>query len=116
VRLPGPNNCLLCQAASERDSLLLLRLHAVTAISPSRPVPKNTDGAQRAPPQRTGSMGQQGTIERAGSHHHGSGPSSLENVPVGPSGPRRHGIEAAPQAFIDLLKGRNFGKQLVELG
>ena len=26
------------------------------------------------------------------------------------------GIEAAPQAFIDLLKGRNFGKQLVELG
>jgi NADPH-dependent curcumin reductase len=26
-----------------------------------------------------------------------------------------HGIEAAPQAFIDLLKGRNFGKQLVEL-
>lgn len=25
------------------------------------------------------------------------------------------GIEAAPQAFIDLLKGRNFGKQLVEL-
>lgn len=26
-----------------------------------------------------------------------------------------HGIESAPQAFIDLLKGRNFGKQLVQL-
>ncbi|MGH8226356.1 MAG: NADP-dependent oxidoreductase [Steroidobacteraceae bacterium] len=26
-----------------------------------------------------------------------------------------HGIEAAPQALIDLLKGRNFGKHLVEL-
>ncbi len=25
------------------------------------------------------------------------------------------GIEAAPQAFLDLLKGRNFGKQLVQL-
>ena len=25
------------------------------------------------------------------------------------------GIEAAPEAFIGLLKGRNFGKQLVKL-
>ena len=25
------------------------------------------------------------------------------------------GIEAAPQAFLGLLKGRNFGKQLVRL-
>ena len=25
------------------------------------------------------------------------------------------GIESAPQAFIGLLKGRNFGKQLVKL-
>lgn len=25
------------------------------------------------------------------------------------------GIEAAPQAFLGLLKGRNFGKQLVKL-
>ena len=26
-----------------------------------------------------------------------------------------HGIEAAPQAFLDLLKGKNFGKQLVKM-
>ena len=26
-----------------------------------------------------------------------------------------HGLAAAPQAFLDLLKGRNFGKQLVKL-
>ena len=26
-----------------------------------------------------------------------------------------HGIEAAPEAFLGLLKGRNFGKQLVKL-
>jgi NADPH-dependent curcumin reductase CurA len=26
-----------------------------------------------------------------------------------------HGIEAAPAAFLGLLKGRNFGKQLVKL-
>ena len=26
-----------------------------------------------------------------------------------------HGIEAAPEAFFGLLKGRNFGKQLVKL-
>jgi NADPH-dependent curcumin reductase CurA len=26
-----------------------------------------------------------------------------------------HGIESAPEAFLGLLKGRNFGKQLVEL-
>ena len=25
------------------------------------------------------------------------------------------GIEAAPEAFLGLLKGRNFGKQLVKL-
>jgi NADPH-dependent curcumin reductase CurA len=25
------------------------------------------------------------------------------------------GIEAAPEAFVGLLKGRNFGKQLVKL-
>jgi NADPH-dependent curcumin reductase len=26
-----------------------------------------------------------------------------------------HGIESAPQAFLGLLKGKNFGKQLVRL-
>jgi NADPH-dependent curcumin reductase CurA len=26
-----------------------------------------------------------------------------------------HGIESAPEAFLGLLKGRNFGKQLVKL-
>jgi len=26
-----------------------------------------------------------------------------------------HGLEGAPQAFLGLLKGRNFGKQLVKL-
>jgi NADPH-dependent curcumin reductase CurA len=26
-----------------------------------------------------------------------------------------HGLESAPQAFIGLLKGQNFGKQLVKL-
>jgi NADPH-dependent curcumin reductase CurA len=26
-----------------------------------------------------------------------------------------NGIEAAPEAFLGLLKGRNFGKQLVKL-
>ena len=26
-----------------------------------------------------------------------------------------HGIDAAPQAFLDLLGGKNFGKQLVKL-
>jgi NADPH-dependent curcumin reductase CurA len=26
-----------------------------------------------------------------------------------------HGIEAAPAAFLGLLEGRNFGKQLVKL-
>ena len=26
-----------------------------------------------------------------------------------------HGLASAPQAFLGLLKGRNFGKQLVEL-
>jgi len=26
------------------------------------------------------------------------------------------GLEAAPEAFLGLLKGRNFGKQLVRLG
>jgi NADPH-dependent curcumin reductase CurA len=26
-----------------------------------------------------------------------------------------HGIEAAPEAFLGMLKGRNFGKQLVKL-
>ena len=28
---------------------------------------------------------------------------------------RGAGLEAAPEAFIGLLKGRNFGKQLVKL-
>jgi NADPH-dependent curcumin reductase CurA len=26
-----------------------------------------------------------------------------------------HGLESAPEAFIGLLKGKNFGKQLVKL-
>jgi NADPH-dependent curcumin reductase CurA len=26
-----------------------------------------------------------------------------------------HGIESAPEAFLGLLKGKNFGKQLVKL-
>jgi len=26
-----------------------------------------------------------------------------------------HGLESAPQAFLGLLEGRNFGKQLVKL-
>ena len=26
-----------------------------------------------------------------------------------------HGLDAAPEAFLGLLKGRNFGKQLVKL-
>jgi hypothetical protein len=27
-----------------------------------------------------------------------------------------HGLESAPEAFLGLLKGHNFGKQLVQLG
>jgi NADPH-dependent curcumin reductase CurA len=27
-----------------------------------------------------------------------------------------HGLESAPEAFLGLLKGKNFGKQLVKLG
>jgi NADPH-dependent curcumin reductase CurA len=39
----------------------------------------------------------------------------LASRPTGPVTPWNFRLESAPEAFIGMLKGRNFGKQLVKL-
>ena len=76
----------------------------VTAIHGSQGVPASGAGSSTRAP---------GLWETAAG---GRRPSGKAVSRSGPSpAPPAQGLEAAPEAFLGLLKGRNFGKQLVAL-